>query len=238
MTSVGEGGSASGVTATAADVVDEGRRLPEVSKSPTASCADVRCHCGQMRDFLNRLLSAGIDGQLEAPRDPIAPADRARARVLDLCTGTADLAIAARARRGHPAARRGRYRFFGRDAGSRAGQAAASSPRDVGRPRAWRRDRTPSPIAWWMRSRSRSGIRNVETRRSGLRGDPPRQPGLVAGWPSPRVRDANHSEACGRHTSVAQSVYCRESAASCPRHGAAADIYPPRWAPSRRLKSL
>ena len=97
VTSVREGGSASSVTATAADVVDEGRRLPEVSKSPDRIAGMFDAIAGKY-DFLNRLLSAGIDGRWR--RRAIRSLQlTGRERVLDLCTGTADLAIAARTAR-------------------------------------------------------------------------------------------------------------------------------------------
>ena len=55
------------------------RPLPEVSKSPDRIAGMFDAIAGSY-DFLNHLLSAGIDRPLEAPRDPLAAVDRARAR--------------------------------------------------------------------------------------------------------------------------------------------------------------
>jgi demethylmenaquinone methyltransferase/2-methoxy-6-polyprenyl-1,4-benzoquinol methylase len=101
VTSFSEGG-ASSVTAAAAHVVDEGPQLPEVSKSPDR-IAGMFDAIADKYDFLNHLLSAGIDGRWR--RRAIRSLQlTGRERVLDLCTGTADLAIAARTAR-PPAAR-------------------------------------------------------------------------------------------------------------------------------------
>jgi len=89
-------------SAAAANVVDEERPLPEVSKSPDRIAGMFDAIAGKY-DFLNRLLSAGIDGRWR--RHAIRALQLSgRERVLDLCTGTADLAIAARTMR--PAAAR------------------------------------------------------------------------------------------------------------------------------------
>ena len=64
-------------------------------------------------DLLNRVLSAGLD-QRWRQRAVDALALPAGARVLDLCTGTADLAIASRS--AAPGCIGGRRRFLRRDA--------------------------------------------------------------------------------------------------------------------------
>ena len=68
-------------------------------------------------DFLNHLLSAGIDRHWRS-RAIRSLGLTGRERVLDLCTGTADLAIAARQAR-PPARARRRRRFRRRHAGDR-----------------------------------------------------------------------------------------------------------------------
>ena len=95
--SFSEGGSAFGAKAAAANVVDDGQQLPEVSKSPDRIAGMFDAIAGKY-DFLNRLLSAGIDGRWR--RHAIRSLQlTGRERILDLCTGTADLAIAARTAR-------------------------------------------------------------------------------------------------------------------------------------------
>jgi demethylmenaquinone methyltransferase/2-methoxy-6-polyprenyl-1,4-benzoquinol methylase len=76
--------------------------LPDLSKSPSRIAPMFDAIAGRY-DFLNRLLSAGIDRRWRrlAVRSLRLTG---RERVLDLCTGTADLAIAARSAR-PPAAR-------------------------------------------------------------------------------------------------------------------------------------
>lgn len=89
--------AAVGAPAAAANVVDEGQQLPEVSKSPDRIAGMFDAIAGKY-DFLNRLLSAGIDGRWR--RHAIRSLRlTGRERILDLCTGTADLAIAARTAR-------------------------------------------------------------------------------------------------------------------------------------------
>jgi demethylmenaquinone methyltransferase/2-methoxy-6-polyprenyl-1,4-benzoquinol methylase len=73
------------------------RRLPDLSKSPSR-IAGMFDAIAYRYDFLNRLLSAGIDRRWRA-RAVAALRLTGRERVLDLCTGTADLAIAARTAR-------------------------------------------------------------------------------------------------------------------------------------------
>ena len=75
-------------------------------------------------DRLNHLLSAGLDRRWR--RRAIRELKlTGRERVLDVCTGTADLAIEAATSRERPRARRHRRRFLVRDA-------AAGSPQDSG----------------------------------------------------------------------------------------------------------
>ena len=77
-------------------------RLPEPSKSPARIAGMFDAIAGRY-DLLNHLLSAGIDRRWR--RRAIGSLSlTGRERVLDLCTGTADLAIAARTAR-PPAAR-------------------------------------------------------------------------------------------------------------------------------------
>jgi demethylmenaquinone methyltransferase/2-methoxy-6-polyprenyl-1,4-benzoquinol methylase len=75
--------------------------LADLSKSP-ARIAGMFDAIAARYDFLNHLLSAGLDRRWRA-RAIRALALTGRERVLDLCTGTADLAIAAV--RAHPPAR-------------------------------------------------------------------------------------------------------------------------------------
>ncbi len=67
---------------------------PDISKSPDRIAGMFDAIAGNY-DFLNHLLSAGIDKRWRK-RAVRALALTGRERVLDLCTGTADLAIAAR----------------------------------------------------------------------------------------------------------------------------------------------
>src|SRR5213079_336278 len=78
---------------TKATTKDQGRRVPDLSKSPDQIAGMFDAIAGRY-DLLNHLLSAGIDRRWRrlAIR---ALALSGRERVLDLCTGTADLAIAA-----------------------------------------------------------------------------------------------------------------------------------------------
>jgi demethylmenaquinone methyltransferase/2-methoxy-6-polyprenyl-1,4-benzoquinol methylase len=77
--------------------VDDRQQLPEVSKSPDRIVGMFDAIADKY-DFLNRLLSAGIDRRWR--RHAIRSLQlTGRERVLDLCTGTADLAIAARTAR-------------------------------------------------------------------------------------------------------------------------------------------
>lgn len=76
--------------------------MREVSKAPTAVAGMFDAIAGRY-DCLNHLLSAGIDRRWRA-RAIRSLRLTGRERVLDLCTGTADLAIAARTAR-PPAAR-------------------------------------------------------------------------------------------------------------------------------------
>ena len=80
-------------------------------------------------DLLNTVLSAGLDRYWRRSRDPIAGV-HGRETLLDVCTGTGDVALAAaRARRGAPT--RGRRRLRRRDAVARASRRSAT--------RVWRR---------------------------------------------------------------------------------------------------
>lgn len=72
----------------------EGTALTDLSKSP-ARIAKMFDGIAARYDFLNHLLSAGIDRRWRR-RAIRSLALTGRERVLDLCTGTADLAIAAR----------------------------------------------------------------------------------------------------------------------------------------------
>ena len=76
--------------------------MPDISKSP-ARIAGMFDAIAARYDFLNHLLSAGIDTRWRK-RAIRSLALSGRERVLDLCTGTADLAIAAM--RARPAAAR------------------------------------------------------------------------------------------------------------------------------------
>jgi demethylmenaquinone methyltransferase/2-methoxy-6-polyprenyl-1,4-benzoquinol methylase len=76
--------------------------VPDLSKSPRRIAAMFDAIAGRY-DFLNWVLSAGIDRRWRR-RAIRALALTGRERVLDLCTGTADLAVAART--AHPPAAR------------------------------------------------------------------------------------------------------------------------------------
>jgi demethylmenaquinone methyltransferase / 2-methoxy-6-polyprenyl-1,4-benzoquinol methylase len=69
------------------------RRLPDLNKSPERIAGMFDAIAGQY-DFLNHLLSAGIDRRWRK-RAIGSLGLSGRERVLDLCTGTADLALAA-----------------------------------------------------------------------------------------------------------------------------------------------
>jgi demethylmenaquinone methyltransferase / 2-methoxy-6-polyprenyl-1,4-benzoquinol methylase len=71
-----------------------GSGVPDVSKSPARISGMFDAIAGRY-DLLNHLLSAGIDARWRR-RAIRALALTGRERVLDLCTGTADLAVAAR----------------------------------------------------------------------------------------------------------------------------------------------
>jgi len=89
--------AALGAKAAAASAVDARQQSPQISKSPDR-IAGMFDAIADRYDFLNRLLSAGIDRRWR--RRAIQSLQlTGRERVLDLCTGTADLAIAARTAR-------------------------------------------------------------------------------------------------------------------------------------------
>jgi demethylmenaquinone methyltransferase/2-methoxy-6-polyprenyl-1,4-benzoquinol methylase len=133
--------------------------LPDLSKSPGRIAGMFDAIAGKY-DFLNHLLSAGIDRRWR--RLAIASlALTGRERVLDLCTGTADLAIAARTAT-PPAARVVGIDFAG--AMLRVGRAKVETRRLGDRVTLVRGDATRIPVA----DRSVDavtvafGIRNVE----------------------------------------------------------------------------
>jgi demethylmenaquinone methyltransferase / 2-methoxy-6-polyprenyl-1,4-benzoquinol methylase len=133
--------------------------LPDLSKSP-ARIAGMFDAIAVRYDFLNHLLSAGIDRRWR--RQAIASlALTGRERVLDLCTGTADLAIAACTAR-PPAARVIGVDFAG--AMLRIAREKLAARRLGGSVRLVRGDATRIPLA--DRSVNAAtvafGIRNVE----------------------------------------------------------------------------
>ena len=77
-------------------------------------------------DFLNHLLSAGLDKQWRK-RAVEALQLTGRETVLDLCAGTADLALAAAAGE-RPREARHRHRFFRRDAADRQSERSTATP--------------------------------------------------------------------------------------------------------------
>lgn len=134
-------------------------RASDLSKSPARIAGMFDAIAGRY-DFLNHVLSAGIDRRWR--RKAIASlALTGRERVLDLCTGTADLAIAARTAR-PPAARVVGVDFAG--AMLRVGRAKLAARGLEGAVALVRGDATRAPLA----DRSVDavtiafGIRNVE----------------------------------------------------------------------------
>ena len=82
---------------------NQGRRLPPVSisRSPTRIAEMFDAIAGRY-DFLNHLLSAGLDRRWRR-KAVVSLAFAGGERVLDLCTGTGDLAVAARTAAPKPA---------------------------------------------------------------------------------------------------------------------------------------
>ena len=103
--------------------------MTDLSKSPGAHRRDVRCDRRPLRPP-QPSAERRHRSPLAAARDRGRCALTGRERVLDLCTGTADLAIAARTARPGGGARR-RRRLRRRDAARRRGEArgAAARPR-------------------------------------------------------------------------------------------------------------
>jgi demethylmenaquinone methyltransferase / 2-methoxy-6-polyprenyl-1,4-benzoquinol methylase len=147
------------LSSSAGDSAPVSRSSPDLSKSPARIAGMFDAIAGRY-DFLNHLLSAGIDRRWRARA--VRSLDlRGGERVLDVCTGTADLAIAAL--RARPAAHRAIGVDFA-DAMLRVGQSKLRRNRLDGRLALVRGDAARLPVA----DRSVDaltigfGIRNVE----------------------------------------------------------------------------
>ena len=134
--------------------------MTDISKSPER-IAGMFDAIAARYDFLNHLLSAGIDRRWR--RRAIRSLQlTGRERVLDLCTGTADLAIAAL--RAQPGGRaRGRRRFRRRDAARRPATSCGARGLDD-RVALVRGDATRIPLADGVGRRGHDRVRHPQRR--------------------------------------------------------------------------
>ena len=164
-------------------------------------------------DLLNHLLSGGLDRRWRT-KAVRALALRGGETVLDLCTGTADLAIASAT--ASPGAARGRRRRLRRaDAPPRPGQTRRARPRRASQAGPGRRDAHPARRR--LGGRGDGGVRDPERRasRGGLRR---RVPGAASGRPlrDPGIRRAADARSCARPISRTSDTSSPESARCCP----------------------
>ena len=174
-------------------------------------------------DFLNHLLSAGIDRRWRK-RAIRSLALTGRERVLDLCTGTADLAIAARSSAAGRRARR-RRRLRRRDAPRR--------PQKLRQRRLERRltlvrgDATRIPLADGSVDAVTIafGIRNVENTGGGVRRDAPRARAGRRVWRFSSSR-SRRRRSCAGPISGTSTTSCPAIGRLVSRHNAAYGYLP------------